>query len=285
MTSLPTLVRVIGGAARFVRSGHTQREPARMIAHGRIVETPIMDQTSRPGPFNGSPALHAAAMLLILALPACQHEPPIQPLITDTGGTGGGGGGGQSSDPCDPDSVYFLNTIQPLLTAYCAQPGCHDAGTMEEGFGAFDYSHIMEEVSPGDPGGSDLWDVIQDGEMPPSDEAQLTSAQELAIYTWIAQGAQNNGCEQCDTLNVTYAGTIQPLLANKCNGCHGGSTPSGGLDLTQFAVVNTIALDGRFAGSIQHQAPYENMPPSGGMLPPCEIDQVLLWIDAGAPNN
>jgi cytochrome c5 len=113
----------------------------------------------------------------------------------------------------------------------------------------------------------------------------MTSAQEQAIYNWILQGAQNNSCTGCDTTNVTYSGTIQPLFQNKCNGCHSGSNPSGSLDLTQYGVCNTIALDGRLAGSVQHLTGFSAMPPSGGMLPACEIDEILIWIQDGAPNN
>ena len=192
-------------------------------------------------------------------------------------------------DPCDPDSVYFQNTVLPLLISYCAGTGCHDAITHEEGVRLYDYAHIMQQVTPGNPGNSDLWDngIAETGgdAMPPPGEPQLTPAQEQAIYDWIMQGAQNNSCSECDTIDITYSANIQPLFAGHCNGCHGGSSPDGGLDLTSWAVGNTIAMDGRLAGAVQHQSGYVAMPPGNASLQPCEIDQILTWIAGGALNN
>ena len=230
------------------------------------------------------------AMLLLsvgIMLPGCKHEPPFPPELVDDGGNGGGPT--PVDDPCDLDSVYFQNTVLPLLVSYCAGTGCHDAITHEDGVSLYDYAHIMQQVTPGDPADSDLWDkgIAETGgdAMPPPDQPQLTAQQEQAIYTWIMQGAQNNACAGCDTTNVTYNGTIKPLFQSKCNGCHSGSSPDGNLDLSQYAVANTVAMDGRLAGSVQHLSSYNAMPPSGGMLPNCEIDQLLIWIQDGAPNN
>lgn len=225
-----------------------------------------------------------------LMLPGCKHEPPLPPeLVDDGGGNGGGDTTTVNPDPCDPDTVYFQNTVLPLLVSYCAGAGCHDAISHEEGVRLYDYAHIMQQVSPGNPNNSDLWSngINETGgdAMPPWNSPQMTAAQEQAIYTWIMQGAQNNECTGCDTTNVTYNGTIKPLFQSKCNGCHSGSSPDGNLDLSQYSVSNTIALDGRLAGSVQHLTSYSAMPPSGGMLPNCEIDQILIWIQDGAPNN
>lgn len=238
----------------------------------------------------GRAAAWVGALAMLVSLPACRHEPPVLPL-EDLGGIGGGGGGGPwvNTDPCDPDTVYFENTVLPLLVAYCAGPGCHDAITHEEDIRLYDYAHIMQQVTAGDPGESDLWSdgINETGEdaMPPAGEPQLSPEQEQLIYAWIQQGAQNNSCVGCDTGNVTYAGSIQPLFQTACNGCHSGSSPDGGLDLTSYSTCNMIALDGRLAGAVQHQATYQAMPPSGGMLPQCAIDGILIWIEDGAPNN
>lgn len=45
------------------------------------------------------------------------------------------------------------------------------------------------------------------------------------------------------------------------------------------------SVDGSLAGAIQHHANFAAMPPSGPMLSQCRIDQVLNWIQSGAPNN
>ncbi|MCB0795413.1 MAG: c-type cytochrome [Flavobacteriales bacterium] len=199
---------------------------------------------------------------------------------------GGGGGGGNNGAPCDPDTVYFQQSILPLLVTYCSTPGCHDAVTHEEDVRLYEYGTIMEQVEPGDPWDSDLFDEIIDGDMPPDDAPQLSAEQVSMIQNWILQGAQNNGCSgDCDTTNVTYSATIAPLLQQKCNGCHGGANPQGGYSLTSWGAVNTLATEGRLLGAVQHQVGYTPMPPAGGMLPQCDIDKIAIWVQQGAPNN
>ena len=82
-------------------------------------------------------------------------------------------------DPCDPDPVYFQNTVLPLLVSYCAGTGCHDAITQEGGVSLYDHAHIMQQVSPGDPSNSDLRYKGINGTgsdaMPPSFQPQLTA--------------------------------------------------------------------------------------------------------------
>ena len=232
-------------------------------------------------------ALFVLAIVLLVSIPGCKHEPLMPPIDENAGG---GGGPQPDPDPCDPDSIYFEQYILPLLVSNCAIPGSHDAITHEDGVRMYDYGNIMQEVDPFDPWGSKLVEVITETDpdklMPPPPIQSLTPAEIQLIVAWIQQGAPNNSCVGgCDTTNVTYSGTIAPWLQFKCNGCHSGSAPQGGLDLTTWAAASTVALDGRMPGAIQHQSPYVSMPPAGGMLPQCDIDKVLIWIQDGAPNN
>jgi hypothetical protein len=224
-----------------------------------------------------------------LLLPACQHEPPVIPEVVDNGG--GGGGPLPISEPCDSDTVYFAQSILPLIVSNCAGTGCHDAITHESGVRLYDYAHIMQEVSPGNPNNSNLltdgiWQT-GDNAMPPPPNPALTTAQEALIVIWIQQGAQNNSCTGgCDTSNVTFSGTIAPMVQTNCAGgsCHDASSPAANLNLTTYAGVAQIANNGSLAGSIQHQSPYVSMPP-GLWLSQCQINQVLIWVQAGSPNN
>ncbi|MCB9169557.1 MAG: hypothetical protein H6594_04300 [Flavobacteriales bacterium] len=232
--------------------------------------------------------LFVMAVMLMLMLPSCKHEPLLPPeqIFTSEGGTGGTAEPIDTNVYCDPDTVYFQQTILPMLVTYCATPGCHDAISHEEGVRLYDYQHIMQQVHPYDPGHSDLYDEVQDGDMPPNNSPQLSNAQQQLLYDWIMQGAQNNSCEStCNLDNVTWSGTILPLFELKCNGCHGGSNPQGSLSLNSWSVANTVAMDGRLAGAVQHVVDFSAMPPSGGMLPQCDIDKILIWVQAGAPNN
>lgn len=87
----------------------------------------------------------------------------------------------------------------------------------------------------------------------------------------------------CDTTNVTYNGTIDPILNSYCTGCHSGSLPSGGITLTDYASVAALASSGALMNALTGNG-VPLMPPSGS-LSPCKIGQFQIWIRDGAPNN
>ncbi|MFA9212421.1 MAG: hypothetical protein ACEQSR_01055 [Candidatus Methylacidiphilales bacterium] len=74
---------------------------------------------------------------LLFVIAACKHKPKLLQL------------GGSSKDtihtvvPIPNDSVSFNTQILPLITASCAQSGCHDAITREEGLILNSYAGIM----------------------------------------------------------------------------------------------------------------------------------------------
>jgi uncharacterized membrane protein len=90
--------------------------------------------------------------------------------------------------------VCFTADVQPIINANCANTGCHDAITHEEGIDLSSYNGIMKEVSAGKPYDSELYDIIRSGEMPPSPRTALNSDQMKLIYVWILQGAKNEAC-------------------------------------------------------------------------------------------
>ena len=242
-----------------------------------------------------------AAMALTVAISqSCKHDPILEegPLgggVIDPIDTTGGNGNPDTvlfgGNPCDPDSIYFENEILPFLVATCAQPGCHDAATAEDGVILNNYFNIVStgDVDPFDPGNSEIYETITDPDledrMPPAGEDPLTNEQIQMIFDWIAQGAQNNSCSSCDTTEVTFANTIYPLVEIKCQGCHSGSQPSSGLSLNDYGDISTIALNGAFLSSVLGTNGYTQMPYNSNALPACEIDLIEAWIADGAPNN
>lgn len=229
----------------------------------------------------------AMPVLAMMAMVACKHEPPAAPIDP-----GGGGGGGGSTNPCHPDTVYFERDILPILVSNCTMSGCHGGSSPADGIDLTNYTSLMaaDVVRPYDLG-RDLFEAITENDpdklMPPPPRPWLTNEQVDLIERWIMQGAQNNTCGggPCDTLNVTYSGTIAPLVQQRCIGCHSGATPQAGLNLGSWSVLNALAADGRLSASINHAPGAPAMPPSGPKLPDCNIRQFMLWIEAGAPNN
>lgn len=89
----------------------------------------------------------------------------------------------------------------------------------------------------------------------------------------------------CDTIStMSYANHIAPILSSFCLSCHSGSFPSGNVLLDNYASVNTYAGSGQLLGTINHISPYSLMPPTAP-LNQCQLRQIELWVNAGAPNN
>jgi hypothetical protein len=91
----------------------------------------------------------------------------------------------------------------------------------------------------------------------------------------------------CDTSNVTYAGSISPILLQYCTMCHGSNfaTSGGGVNLNDYANVKTYVDNGKFIGTIKHDTGFSPMPKGGGKISDCNITIIEKWINSGSPNN
>jgi len=93
----------------------------------------------------------------------------------------------------------------------------------------------------------------------------------------------------CDTTNVTYAATVATIMNTSCStvGCHVGSLPAAGIDLSTYATVKVYADNGVLMKTIKHQVGpgITNMPKGGQQLTACTISQLDAWINAGTLNN
>jgi uncharacterized membrane protein len=225
------------------------------------------------------------AAMTFAAASGCKHD-PITPLITDDLP--------DTTQGCDPSTVYFVNDVLPIFNSNCALSGCHNAASAQDGVVLDTYANIMNtgDVRPGDPGGSDVYKAITeddiDKRMPPVYANQLTQDQINTIYNWIAQGAKNNACVEtspCDTLSVSFANDIQPMLTTYCLGCHSGSFPSGGISLSGHSNVLVHATNGSLLGSVSHLAGFSPMPIAQAKLNDCNIALIRNWIAQGASDN
>ena len=87
----------------------------------------------------------------------------------------------------------------------------------------------------------------------------------------------------CDTTNVTYSATIAPILNNNCTGCHGGSIPSGGILLTNYTSVQTVASSGLLMNALKGNG--VPLMPLSGSLSSCNLTQFQIWVRNGMLNN
>ncbi len=203
----------------------------------------------------------------------------------------GGGGSSGSGSTCNPDTVYFQNTILPIIVSNCATSGCHDATTHREGVRLTDYASIINtgHIVAGNLSSSKLYGAItssEDEKMPPTTRTPLTSSQINSVKTWILQGALNNSCNAaCDTTNVTFSQSVFPIIQNFCLGCHNVPNPGGGIYLRNYVDIITVVNNGKLLGSINHDPGFFAMPLGGNKLSNCDLSTFKIWINNGAPNN
>lgn len=90
----------------------------------------------------------------------------------------------------------------------------------------------------------------------------------------------------CDTQNVTYTLAIRPLVQTRCalSDCHvpGGD---GTGDFTTYPGLRAQVDNGHLLPAVQHSAGAIPMPPDGSMLTECEIQAIVVWVNAGALEN
>ncbi|HXS35498.1 MAG TPA: hypothetical protein VN721_02265 [Flavipsychrobacter sp.] len=93
--------------------------------------------------------------------------------------------------------------------------------------------------------------------------------------------------DTCDTTNVTYSGTIQPIVAQYCalTGCHNSVSAQNGFDYTTYNGVYTAATSGLMLNVITYADGYPQMPLNGEKLSDCNINKIRRWINLGCPNN
>lgn len=185
--------------------------------------------------------------------------------------------------------VCFTRDILPLIRGGCAISGCHDAITAEGERVLTNYTNIANEVRPGDPLESDLYQKIVENDpndrMPPPPYDPLTRAQIDSIYNWILNGALNEYCGySCDTISeITFSEFIWPIVNLNCRSCHSGTNPSGSQYLRDYTDLAAIAADGRLKSVIRGNG-FPLMPPEYG-LSDCNIRQIEIWIENGFQNN
>lgn len=223
-------------------------------------------------------------LLPLITFVSCKHEIIAPASAPDPGVV--------TSVTCSADTVYFQQQVLPIFISNCTMSGCHDAQSRQSGIVLTDYSSIMTtgKIRPFSPSSGEVYKKIITGNsgdrMPPPPMSALTTDQKDIIYKWIMQGAKNNSCEaSCDTSVFTFAAGIKPIIANKCQGCHSGTAPQGGIDLATYNAIKLRVTDGKLWGSISHLPGYFAMPKGTTKLSDCELTKFKKWIASGAPNN
>jgi hypothetical protein len=195
-----------------------------------------------------------------------------------------------TTDVAKADSICFVRDVLPIFQSTCTRSTCHDAGSHKDGVITDSYDNIMKSkrgraIMPGEPLRSSIYRHInatdEKERMPPAPEHALTPEQNKIIFDWITQGALNSDCTiPCDTLNVSYATGIQPILAQYCYHCH-GADDGGAFALTTYKQVVNKAKKGVLAGALKHAEGFKPMPSDAVTLPDCKLAAIRNWVKGG----
>jgi hypothetical protein len=188
-------------------------------------------------------------------------------------------------DVYNPD-ICFQEKILPIFVSKCSMSGCHNSNDRRAGYDFTNYDGIMKGIKAGHPLESEIYNVIR-GNNPSMPVGQKLDAQDISnIKIWIRMGAKNtSNCSGCDTTDYTYNGSVKPLMANWCVGCHNSNSAGGGYDLSTYSGVVSPITDGRLIGALNHENGFSAMPKNSNKLNGCNIRIIEKWINAGYPNN
>jgi hypothetical protein len=91
--------------------------------------------------------------------------------------------------------------------------------------------------------------------------------------------------DACDSINVTYSGTILPILRDNCYRCHAGSSTVGPFNLDSYDDVRIHAQDESLWKAVSHADGFSPMPKDASQLSTCNLAKIRRWLDDGYPNN
>lgn len=198
-------------------------------------------------------------LLIIISVTeyGCKHEPVLISEIPED---------------CDTENISFWPTVDSVLNNNCY--GCHSSITPNGGIDLTDFNVLAALVVNGK-----LSDVInrESGYSPMPPGFALDDCTVKKIDLWIADTTATI-IGSCDTLNVTYTGTVYPILQANCNSCHSGASPAGNLDFTNYEQLAFVAQNEALMGGIQHLEGFSPMPQNSPKLDDCSIAQIGIWI-------
>ena len=190
-------------------------------------------------------------------------------------------------------------SVQSILASRCGK--CHSETVRK---GALNLASI-EGVRAGGETGEDLiaatlddsylWNVIDNGEMPPDDQPSLTAAETEQIKHWIESGGQSSKQQQTNSVTLDHH-AVTPILLLRCNTCHGPQRTDGGLDLRSRESMLTGGQSGPAmvvgdanASLMIKRIETQQCPPSESLLKffvrrpsETEVKTLRQWIDTGA---
>ncbi len=171
---------------------------------------------------------------------------------------------------------WFVLGLAVLILAACSGPAAGGAPTEERTETAAAQTAAAEAATETETQAATEATETEETE---TEEAETEEA-ETEEATETAEGAASRP--------VSFASDVLPIFQANCSGCHGNS---GGLNLASY---ETLMAGGRRGAAIVPgdaessrlvQYVRSGRMPPGGRLPDAEIQLIVDWVNAGAPNN
>ena len=109
--------------------------------------------------------------------------------------------------------------------------------------------------------------------------------QNLVVHDTTIIYTDSGGGSGCDTNNVSFSATVQPMLDQYCMVCHSQAAQLGGINLQGYNNVAVYVENGQFLGAINWEAGYIPMPKDAPKVDDCTLAKINAWVHQGAPNN
>jgi cytochrome c553 len=199
----------------------------------------------------------------------------------------------------------FEQDVQPLFVAHCAR--CHGSQRHEGSLnltsreGVFRGSDSGPIVTPGNPGESLLFSVLQEGRMPPDKKSPLSASEVETVRRWIQAGAPTAAAARTGAARdaLLTENDILPSLLQHCTVCHGARKKEGGLDLRSRAAMLKGGKSGPALLPGHPEASLLTQKIERGQMPPWsqtfkvsvkpmtagELGRLKQWIAGGAPET
>lgn len=203
--------------------------------------------------------------------------------------------GSQSSSSLGASESDQLSSKANVILATKCQ-SCHNSSLASGNFNVSDLNAMFynRHIVPGEPLLSGLYEVVADGEMPPSPSPRLTTQEIQDIYNWIQDGFKD---VQTTTpgggttgVQPTYSSISSKIFQPKCAACHGAALALGGISFATYNSARSTVVVGNPATSALYISVSTGrqggrMPQGGAALSNAELSAIQTWIQQGAMNN
>jgi hypothetical protein len=109
-----------------------------------------------------------------------------------------------------------------------------------------------------------------------------------ACYYDVEEELYGSTTATCDTVSVSYASEVVPILEAKCYSCHAGDAlAGGGIKLGTYPDLKSRIdnFKSRFISSIVQDGTVSAMPQGQPKMADCSINKIVAWVHQGYPQN